>query len=45
VEGDFGKLSVPSFTDWLDRNPPIKWGAIAVVAACGLVAMLGGISG
>ena len=26
VEGDFGNLSVPSFTDWLNRNPPIKWG-------------------
>ncbi|MEP0914240.1 SDR family oxidoreductase [Leptolyngbya sp. GB1-A1] len=45
VEGDFGKLSVPSFTDWLDRNPPIKWSAITVVAASGLIAMLGGISG
>ncbi len=45
VEGDFGNLSVPSFTDWLNRNPPIKWSAIAVVAACGLIAMLGSISG
>jgi NAD(P)-dependent dehydrogenase (short-subunit alcohol dehydrogenase family) len=29
VEGDFGNLAVPSITDWLDKNPPFKWGAIA----------------
>jgi hypothetical protein len=29
VEGDFGNLAVPSITDWLDKNPPLKWGAIA----------------
>lgn len=29
VEGDFGHLAIPSFTDWLDRNPILKWGAIA----------------
>lgn len=45
VEGDFGNLSVPSFTDWIDRNPPFKWGAVAVAAACGCAAVLGGFSG
>lgn len=30
VEGDFGNLEIPAFTDWLDRNPPIKWGTLAV---------------
>lgn len=29
VEGDFTHLTIPSFTDWLDRNPVLKWGAIA----------------
>jgi hypothetical protein len=38
VEGDFGHLTVPSFTDWLDRNPTLKWGAIAGVAALAILA-------
>ena len=29
VEGDFGNLAIPSVTDWFDKNPPFKWGAIA----------------
>lgn len=29
VEGDFSNLAIPSITDWLDKNPPLKWGAIA----------------
>ncbi|HEY9890931.1 MAG TPA: SDR family oxidoreductase [Candidatus Sericytochromatia bacterium] len=29
VEGDFGNLAIPSVTDWFDKNPPLKWGAIA----------------
>ncbi|MFE1745603.1 SDR family oxidoreductase [Coleofasciculus sp. H7-2] len=41
VEGDFGNLSIPSFTDWLDKNPPIKWGAVAA-AALGVAAVFGG---
>ena len=41
VEGDFGNLIIPSFTDWLDMNPPLKWGAIAA-AALG-AAILGGL--
>lgn len=31
VEGDFGNLVIPSFTDFLDKNPPLKWGALAAV--------------
>lgn len=41
VEGDFGNLTIPAFTDWLDKNPPIKWGTIAA-AALGVAAVLGG---
>ncbi len=29
VEGDFGNLAIPSVSDFLDKNPPLKWGAIA----------------
>ncbi len=32
VEGDFGNLAIPSISDWLDKNPPLKWGAIAATA-------------
>ena len=42
VEGDFGNLVIPTFLDWLDMNPPVKWGAIAV-AALGITALLGGL--
>ncbi len=38
AEGDFGHLTIPSFTDWLDRNPALKWGAIAGTAALALLA-------
>ncbi|NMG21828.1 SDR family oxidoreductase [Brasilonema bromeliae] len=30
VEGDFSKLAIPSLLDWLDMNPPVKWGAFAL---------------
>ena len=40
VEGDFSNLTIPSFTDWLDKNPPLKWGAVAA-AALGVAAALG----
>lgn len=43
VEGDFGNLTIPSITDWLEMNPPLKWGALAV-AALGIVAVLGGLT-
>ena len=42
VEGDFGNLTIPTFTDWLDMNPPVKWGAVAIAAALGLGALFGG---
>ncbi len=40
VEGDFNQLAIPSFLDWLDMNPPLKWGAVAL-AALGVAAFLG----
>jgi NAD(P)-dependent dehydrogenase (short-subunit alcohol dehydrogenase family) len=41
VEGDFGNLTIPAFTDWLDKNPPVKWGA-AAAAALGVAAAFKG---
>jgi len=32
VEGDFGHLVIPSITDWLDKNPLLKWGAVTSTA-------------
>jgi NAD(P)-dependent dehydrogenase (short-subunit alcohol dehydrogenase family) len=32
VEGDFGNLTIPSFSDVLDRNPALKWGTFALTA-------------
>ncbi|OUL21193.1 short-chain dehydrogenase [Nostoc sp. T09] len=40
VEGDFRNLSIPSFLDNLDKNPPLKWGALAF-AALGIAAFVG----
>jgi NAD(P)-dependent dehydrogenase (short-subunit alcohol dehydrogenase family) len=40
VEGDFSNLTIPTFTDWLDKNPPLKWGIAAAVL--GVAAVLGG---
>ncbi|NDJ25437.1 SDR family NAD(P)-dependent oxidoreductase [Nostoc sp. B(2019)] len=41
VEGDFKNLTIPSFSDWWDMNPTLKWGAIGL-AALGIAAFLGG---
>ena len=38
VEGDFSNLAIPSVSDWLDKSPPLKWGAIASMAALALLA-------
>jgi NAD(P)-dependent dehydrogenase (short-subunit alcohol dehydrogenase family) len=38
VEGDFGSLAIPSVTDWLDKNPPLKWSAIVGIVALALLA-------
>lgn len=40
VEGDFKNLTIPSFSDWWDMNPTLKWGAISL-AALGIAAFLG----
>lgn len=39
VEGDFSNLTIPSFTDWLDKNPSLKWGAVAA-ATLGVATVL-----
>lgn len=38
VEGDFGNLAVPSIGDWLDKNPLLKWGAVAGTATLAFLA-------
>lgn len=42
VEGDFSKLTVPSFTDWLEKNSPLKLGALAI-AGIGIAVVLSGL--
>jgi NAD(P)-dependent dehydrogenase (short-subunit alcohol dehydrogenase family) len=32
IDGDFSNMVVPSVLDWVDKNPMLKWGAIASVA-------------
>lgn len=32
VDGDFDHLVLPSVSDWLAKNPTLKWGAIATMA-------------
>ncbi len=45
VEGDFGNLTIPSLTDWLDKNPLLKWGAIALgIASLTAATTLGGVT-
>lgn len=41
VKGDFDHLVIPTFLDWFDMNPPLKWGAVGF-AALGIAALLGG---
>ncbi len=40
IEGDFGKLVIPSFLDNVDMNPALKWGAVGAVAL-GVAALFG----
>ncbi|GFE70771.1 SDR family oxidoreductase [Chroococcus sp. FPU101] len=40
VEGDFSHLTIPSFTDWLTKNPKAQWSAIALGSlALGILAV------
>ncbi|MCU0544665.1 MAG: SDR family oxidoreductase [Oscillatoriaceae cyanobacterium Prado104] len=32
VDGDFSHSVIPAILDWVDKNPALKWGAIASVA-------------
>ncbi|MDH6055494.1 SDR family oxidoreductase [Umezakia ovalisporum] len=41
IEGDFRNLTIPSFLDWWDMNPKLKWGAVAL-GVLGVAAFLGG---
>jgi NAD(P)-dependent dehydrogenase (short-subunit alcohol dehydrogenase family) len=36
IEGDFGSLTVPSVTDWIDRNPLLSWGLAGTLGVIGL---------
>lgn len=36
IEGGFGNLVLPSVSDWLERNPGVKWGAIGSTVALAL---------
>jgi hypothetical protein len=38
IDGDFNNQVIPSVSDWLDKNPVVKWGAVAGVAALALLA-------
>lgn len=41
IEGDFRSQSIPSFLDWWDMNPTLKWGAVAL-GVVSVAAFLGG---
>lgn len=41
VRGDFDGLSIPSFTDWIDKNPPVKY-ALGLAALAVGTTVLGG---
>lgn len=38
AEGDYSKLTIPSFLDWLDWHPAAKWGALAGIGMLALLA-------
>jgi hypothetical protein len=38
VDGDFNHMVIPSLLDWVDKNPVLKWGAIAGVSVALLAA-------
>ena len=40
VEGDFGHLTVPSVTDWLDRHPALGWGVAGTAVGAAFLALL-----
>ena len=39
VKGDFSNLAIPSVSDLLDKNPPLKWGAFTLCGALALLAL------
>ncbi len=30
VEGDYSNLTIPSLSDWINQNSPVKWGLIGL---------------
>lgn len=40
VEGDFGNLTIPSVTDWLDRHPALGWGVAGTAVGAAVLAVL-----
>ncbi|PSB26703.1 SDR family oxidoreductase [Stenomitos frigidus] len=40
VEGDFGNLTIPSVTDWLDRHPALGWGVAGSAVGAAFLALL-----
>ncbi|MEB3218595.1 MAG: SDR family oxidoreductase [Nostocales cyanobacterium 94392] len=40
VEGDFNELVIPSVSDWLAKNPTLKWWALAAVGAVASLAAI-----
>jgi hypothetical protein len=37
IAGDFGNLTIPSVSDWIVKNPAVKWGLIALASAVVIV--------
>lgn len=45
VRGDFDNLTIPSVSDWVDKNPAIKWSLIALgVVGVAVILGFGGMS-
>ncbi len=38
AEGDYSNLTIPSFLDWLDWHPAVKWGTLAGIGMLALLA-------
>jgi NAD(P)-dependent dehydrogenase (short-subunit alcohol dehydrogenase family) len=40
IEGDFGKLTIPTFLDTIDKNPVLKWGLAGAIGAATIFGLL-----
>lgn len=43
IDGDFNELTIPSVSDWLAKNPTLKWSAIALLGIGGLLSILNAV--